>query len=323
MNDILPTMIDPENNCEQVFIPKVSSIEEIDDYNNFLKSLGISDLDVIKMMEEDVCFDSTQHKESLDILDSPIHGKGLFATEDIDLGREWLASFKNYKYPCGRVINHSPSPNCKFRFDGESVFCVAIKKIPKDCELLVNYRDNVNLESITSYKQKIAIKDFNSKVPSINDWESSSPIDKIEYELSTLPVAELPLTHIFTDGIYIRQAFAPAGSMFTTVHHNTEHPFILISGTTEVISNEEASSITGPFMGITKKGTRRLVHAITDAMYLTIHANPDNLTDPDEIIRRITIPVTNPLMDEEDPRFNTWKKDISPSRMILINNTDK
>ena len=29
MSDILPTMIDTENNCEQVFIPKVPSIEEI------------------------------------------------------------------------------------------------------------------------------------------------------------------------------------------------------------------------------------------------------------------------------------------------------
>lgn len=298
-------------------------LSEIDDYNDFLKSLGISDLDAVKMMDENICFDSRQHKDSLVMLDSPIHGKGLFSTEDIDLGREWLASFRNYKYPCGRVINHSPNPNCKFRFDGEKVFCVAIKRIEEGSELLVNYRDNVNRESIACYKQKQeGIVEFDSKVPSINDWESSSPIDKVEYELSTLPVAEIPLTHIFTDGLYIRQAYAPAGSMFTTVHHNTEHPFILISGTTEVISNEGASSITGPFMGITKKGTRRLVHAITDAMYLTIHANPDNLTDPDEIIRRITIPVENPLIDAEDPRFNTWKKDVSPSKMVLTNNTD-
>ena len=111
--------------------------------------------------------------------------------------------------------------------------------------------------------------------------------------------------------------------MFTTVHHNTEHPFILISGTTDVISNEEASSITGPFMGVTKKGTRRVVYAVTDAVYMTVHANPDNLTDPDEIIKRITVPVVNPLMDNEDPRFNTWKKDVSRSQIFLTNNIDK
>jgi hypothetical protein len=312
-----------------VFIPKVPSAtelaetSEIDDYNDFLKSLGISDSDVIKMMESNVCFDSEQHKESLEILDSEIHGKGLFAMEDIEVGREWLAALGNYKYSCGRIINHSPDPNCKFIFDDNQVTCITIKKVEKGCELFVNYRSHVNLHSVSIYKQSAEVAKFDSKVPSIKDWESSSPIDKIEYELSTLPVAEIPLTHIFTDGLYIRKAHAPAGSMFTTVHHNTEHPFILVSGTTEVISNEEAHSITGPFMGITKKGTRRLVYAVTDATYLTIHANPDNLTDPDEIIRRITIPVDNPLMDIEDPRFNTWKKNISPSEMILTNNTNK
>ena len=296
---------------------------EIDDYNDFLKSLDLSDSDVIKMMESNICFDSEQHKEHLEILDSEIHGKGLFATENIEIGREWLASLGTHKYSCGRIINHSQDPNCKFIFDNDRVTCTAIKKIEKGCELLVNYRNHVNASLIKTYKQSVLVAEFDSKVPSIEDWKSSSPIDKIEYELSTLPEAKIPLTHIFTEGLYIRQAYAPAGSMFTTVHHNTEHPFILISGTTEVISNEDASSITGPFMGITKKGTRRLVHAITDAMYLTIHANPDNLTDPDEIIRRITIPVENPLMDNEDPRFNTWKKDISPSKMILTNNTNK
>jgi len=294
-----------------------------DDYNELLDSLGISDTDVIKMMDGNFCFNSELNKDSLEVRNSPIHGKGLFAIEDIELGKEWLAAEGNCKYSCGRIINHSSNPNCKFVFKDGNVTCVTIKKIESDSELLVDYRDNINKDEIESYKKSTLLTKFNSKVPSLKDWESSSPIDKMEYELSTLPVAELPLTHIFTDGIYIRQAFAPAGSMFTTVHHNTEHPFILISGTTEVISNEEASSITGPFMGITKKGTRRLVYAVTDAIYITIHANPDNLTDPDEIIKRITIQVENPLMDSEDPRFNTWKKDVSPSKMILTNNINK
>lgn len=295
----------------------------IRDYNDLLCSLGISDSDVEEMMNKGFCFDSELNKDSIEISDSKIHGKGVFAIEDIDAGREWIALFKNYKYTCGRVINHSPNPNCKFASHGDYVFCISIKKINAGDELLINYRENVKLESIISYKEQKGLVEFKSKIPSIQDWDNASALDKFEYELSTFPAAELPLTHIFTDGLYIRKAHAPAGSMFTTVHHNTEHPFILLSGTTDVISNEGSSRITGPVIGITKKGTRRLVHAITDAEYLTIHANPDNLTDPDEIIRRITIPIENPLMDKDDPRFNTWKKDISPSQMVLTNNTNK
>jgi len=301
----------------------MDALSKINDYNDFLSSLGISDADAFKMMGKNVCFDSGQNKDSLEMRDSEIHGKGVFAIDDIDLDRKWLASFRNYKYLCGRVINHSPDPNCKFIFEGDYVFCVPIKKIEAGSELFVNYRDNVNLESIAIYKQPTEIVEFESKVPSLADWEKSSPIDKIEYELSTMPSGELPLVHIFTEGIYIRKALAPAGSIFTTVHHNTEHQFVLISGTTQVISNDGAFRITGPFMGITKKGTRRLVYAETDSVYFTIHANPDNLTDPDEIVRKITIPIDNPLMDNDDPRFNTWKKDISPSQSISTIITNK
>lgn len=312
----------PKNNLSDC--DKVDDIQyAICDYDRLLIELAVADSDVIKMMDKGFCFDSERNKESLEILDSRIHGKGLFAAEDIDEGRTWIAAFKNYKYACGRVINHSPNPNCKFVFNGDLVTCVATKKIKTGSELLVNYRDNVKTDAIVAYKEQEATIEFDSKVPSLSDWEKASPIDKFEYELSTLPASELPLTHIFTDGLYVRKIFVPAGSMFTTVHHNTEHPFILVSGITEVVSNEESSSITGPFMGITQKGTRRLVYAVTDAVYLTIHANPDNLTDPDEIIKRITIPVINPLIDKDDPRFNTWKKSISPSQMILTNNIEK
>ena len=301
----------------------MDALSKINDYNDFLCSLGISDADAFKMMGKNVCFDSGQNKDSLEMRDSEIHGKGVFAIDDIDLDRKWLASFRNYKYLCGRVINHSPDPNCKFIFEEDYVFCVPIKKIEAGSELFVNYRDNVNLESIAIYKQPTEIVEFEPKVPSLADWEKSSPIDKIEYELSTMPSVEVPLTHLFTDGVYIRQADTPAGSMFTTVHHNTEHPFILTSGTIQVISNEASYTITGPFIGITKIGTRRLVYSQTDATYLTIHANPENLADPDEIMKKITISVKNPLMDDDDPRFNTWKKDISPSQFILTNNTNK
>lgn len=297
-----------------------STLKAINDYNILLSSLNVSDDEIVQMMNDNVYFDSRSNSDCLEIRNSPIHGQGLFATKNINKNKQWLASFGNCKYPCGRVINHSANPNCKFVFGGDSVFCIAIQKIKAGSELLVNYRDNINLEAIELYKQSRSIVGFTAKVPSVADWSNASPIDKIEYELSTLPAAELPLTHIFTDGLYIRKAFAPAGAMFTTVHHNTEHPFVLLSGTTEVISNDGASSITGPFMGITKKGTRRVVYAVTDAVYMTVHANPDNLSDPDEIINRITIPVENPLMDIEDPRFNTWKKDISPSKTILTNN---
>ena len=299
----------------------LATCSEVEDYNDLLKSFGISDNDVINMMCRGFYFEQEQHNELIEILDSKIHGKGLFAKEKIETGKQWVASFKNCKYLCGRVINHSPKPNCKFVLDGDFVFCVATKPVEFGKELLVDYRDILNKELIEFSKQSLAVVGFESKVPSISDWESASPIDKLEYELSLLPAAELPLDHIFTDGIYIRKIFAPAGTLLTSVHHNTDHPFVLVSGSLDVISNEGSCSMTGPFMGITNRGTRRAIYITTDVVFFTIHANPENIQDPDELMEKITIPINNPLIHSNDPRINTWKKDISPSRVFLTNST--
>ena len=299
----------------------LANCSEVEDYNDLLKSLGISDNDVINMMCRGFYFEQEQHNEFIEILDSRIHGKGLFAKDKIETGKQWIASFKNCKYPCGRVINHSPKPNCKFVFDGDFIFCVTIKPVKIGEELLVDYRSILHKDAIESYKQSLTVLKFDSKVPSIVDWQMAAPIDKLEYELSLLPAAELPLDHIFTDGIYIRKIFAPAGTLLTSVHHNTDHPFVLVSGSLDIISNEGSCSMTGPFMGITNKGTRRAIYINTDVVFFTIHANPENIQDPDELMEKITIPINNPLIHSNDPRINTWKKDISPSRVFLTNST--
>ena len=300
----------------------LATCSEVEDYNNILRSLDISDNDVISVMCRGFYFEQEQHNESVEILDSRIHGKGLFAKENIDAGKQWVASFKNCKYPCGMVINHSPNPNCKLVLDGDFVFCLTTKPLISGDELLVDYKDIINKELVKSHKQSLAIVGFDSKVPSVTDWQAALPIDKLEYELSLLPAAEMPLDHIFTDGIYIRKIFAPAGTLLTSVHHNTDHPFVLISGSMDVISNDGSFSVTGPFMGVTNKGTRRAIYIATDVIFFTIHANPENLKDPDELMKKITIPVNNPLIHAEDPRINTWKKNISPSRIFLTNNVN-
>jgi hypothetical protein len=285
-------------------------------FERLLLSLDLTDDDVAWLMSAGVTVDTESHCDGLDLRPSVIHGTGVFASVAHESGSEWLAASEKTKFVCGRFINHSEQYNCElFTRDGE-VFCRATENLPEDAELLCDYTKQIDKEVIDAYKESRKAGIYAPKVPSLVDWEKSSQIDRLEYQLSQMKEAELPLTHFFTPGIYIRMAFAPAGSMFTTVHHNTEHPFILISGITDVISQDGSARITGPYLGFTQPGTRRVVYAVTDALYLTIHANHDDIQDPDEIIERITLPVENPLMHPDDPRFNTWRKDISPSVYI-------
>jgi len=128
-----------------------------------------------------------------------------------------------------------------------------------------------------------------------------------------------PLVHSFTPGIYIRQIFIPAGAMITSRVHKTEHHFIILKGVIVVKSGTEDVVYRAPYMGITDPGTRRALLAIEDTVWATIHANPDDITDPDVIVETITDAANNPLIDPDDPRANGWKTSNSPSVICISN----
>ena len=96
-----------------------------------------------------------------------------------------------------------------------------------------------------------------------------------ELELSMLEKCE-PVhcltTHKFTDGMYIREIFMPAGSLITSKIHKTEHPYIVSYGKVAVsIDAQEWDEITAPYTGITKPGTRRVLFIIEDCIWTTFH----------------------------------------------------
>lgn len=114
-------------------------------------------------------------------------------------------------------------------------------------------------------------------------------LNDLEVALAQLPPVELPVTHQFTPGIYVRQIEIPAGTMLTSMTHLTEHPFVLSQGMIKVTSDNEGSvTYQAPYTGITKPGTRRALHAITDVIWTTFHATEE--TDVEKICEQILAP---------------------------------
>lgn len=95
---------------------------------------------------------------------------------------------------------------------------------------------------------------------------------------------DCPVTHLFTDGMYVREIFMPAGSLVTSKIHKTEHPFVLSKGKLLVsIDKGEWVEMEAPFTGITKPGTRRVAYILEDVIWTTFHTNPDDLRDLEQI----------------------------------------
>jgi hypothetical protein len=120
-------------------------------------------------------------------------------------------------------------------------------------------------------------------------------IDQLEASMLSRPVVEMPVTHRFTPGMYIREIFIPAGTLLTSAIHKTEHPFVISKGRIAVISEIEGRVIyEAPFTGITQPGTRRVLHAETDTVWTTFHATGE--TDVSKICEALLDLRENPLL---------------------------
>ena len=121
-----------------------------------------------------------------------------------------------------------------------------------------------------------------------------------------------PTTHKFTDGMYIREIFMPAGSLITSKIHKTEHPYVVSYGKTAVsIDGKDWHEITAPYTGITYPGTRRVLYILEDCIWTTFHRIEGMKSE------------YNDLNDEEKEKIvNEIENDILEPHLNYLTGTD-
>lgn len=106
-----------------------------------------------------------------------------------------------------------------------------------------------------------------------------SDIKKLQGIMLKLPQAEIEATHRFTDSLYAREVFIPAGVALVGATHKTNHLYVVSSGHCEVVVDGRRETITAPFTGETKKGDKRVIYAITDTVWTTFHPTQETCLD--------------------------------------------
>jgi hypothetical protein len=90
-----------------------------------------------------------------------------------------------------------------------------------------------------------------------------------------------PLEHTFGDNLYIRQITMPAGMILTSKIHKTTHPYFIMRGDVSVITEEGKVRIKGPYWGMTKAGTKRVLKIHEETVWITVHSTKE--TDLEKI----------------------------------------
>lgn len=111
----------------------------------------------------------------------------------------------------------------------------------------------------------------------IGAFEKQLSFAGAEYE-NEVGTVKNGLQHVnhFTDGLYARELWMPAGFILTSKIHRTNHLTFVMYGQAEVIDELAGPVfIEGPCMLKTKAGTKRALRILTDSMWVTVHATEE------------------------------------------------
>ena len=91
--------------------------------------------------------------------------------------------------------------------------------------------------------------------------------------------------HSFADGIYIREMRMKQGQLGFSAIHKHSYGFFLLSGILASSKEEGIEEFVAPCYIISPQGAKRIVYAIEDCVITTVHANPTNTEDLDELAK--------------------------------------
>ena len=93
-----------------------------------------------------------------------------------------------------------------------------------------------------------------------------------------------PLKHSFSENIYVREISIPKGMFIVGKIHKHEHPNFLLKGDVVVFTeNDGEEHLSAPCSMISKGGTKRALYSKTDLVWTTVHHNPTNTRDLNEL----------------------------------------
>lgn len=101
-------------------------------------------------------------------------------------------------------------------------------------------------------------------------------LDMLEYALWQLPNKktgdQFQIKHYFSDGIYMRELFIPAGDLIVGKIHKTRHLSIMSKGDKSMMTEFGITRIQSPYVEESMPGMKRAGYAHTDTVWTTIHA---------------------------------------------------
>jgi hypothetical protein len=107
------------------------------------------------------------------------------------------------------------------------------------------------------------------------DPELRRKVAAMEEFMLTQEQVEIPVRHIFSNGLYAREITAPAGVIMSGMVHKTEHLNIMSKGEVSVMTEDGMKRFKAPCTFVSKPGTKRIGYVHQEMVWTTIHATTE------------------------------------------------
>lgn len=114
----------------------------------------------------------------------------------------------------------------------------------------------------------------------VTEIQHTDELQAIEAAMLEQDQVDCPVQHHFGPGIYIREAFLPAGTYVMGHAHKSEHMNVMLKGKMAVIVDGEAKVLEAPCI-FTGQAGRKFAYIIEDVVFQNIYATTE--TDLDVI----------------------------------------
>ena len=118
---------------------------------------------------------------------------------------------------------------------------------------------------------------FNKEFEVGTAGQRRSRILELQESMLEMPQQDCPLKHHFTEGNYAREIFIPKGIVIVGKIHKHPHVNVISKGKCLVATEEGIEELEAPLTFISKKGIKRVILAIEDVIWTTVH--PTDETD--------------------------------------------
>lgn len=171
------------------------------------------------------------------------------------------------------------------------------------------------MKDIEIFKEALNVEDVEAYLVQQEDAITGDEIDDF-------------ITHDFSDGIYVRTVFVPAGHLIIGKRHRFDTCNILLKGKISIYTDEKTPIVhlEGPYIFTSTPGTKKLGYAHTDVYFSNIH--PTRETDLKKIENTFIIPkeeymksLSTTAIDDEVYRirqdYEKWREETGFSQEYI------